>query len=61
MKILSTDMEKLCDNKMLVFTCSAIIEDVEKVFELKYDVDWCGCFITFDKWNMQNIVDNMVR
>ena len=41
-KIISTDLEKLCGNKMLVFTCSAFIDGVEKVFELKYDVEGCS-------------------
>jgi len=27
---------------MWVFTCSAVIGEVEKVFELKYDVDGCS-------------------
>ena len=40
-KIISTDLEKLCGNKMLVFTCSAVIDGVEKVFELKYDLEGC--------------------
>ena len=41
-KIISTDLEKLWGNKMWVFTCSAVIGEVEKVFELKYDVDGCS-------------------
>lgn len=41
-KIISTDLEKLCSNKMWVFICSAVIGEVEKVFELKYDVDGCS-------------------
>jgi len=41
-KIISTDLEKLCGNKMWVFTCSAVIDGVEKVFELKYDVERCS-------------------
>jgi len=41
-KIISTDLEKLCGNKMRVFTCSAVIGGVEKVFEIKYDVEGCS-------------------
>jgi len=41
-KIISTDLEKLCGNRMWVFTCSAVIGDVEKMFELKYDVERCN-------------------
>lgn len=49
-KIISTDVE-LCGNKMWVFTCSAVIGDVEKIFELKYDVDKIvvGHYIKFNK------------
>ena len=41
-KIISTDLEKLCGNRMWVFTCSAVIDGMEKVFELKYDVEGCS-------------------
>ncbi|WP_180277992.1 MULTISPECIES: hypothetical protein [unclassified Clostridium] len=37
-KIIDTDLEKLCGNKMWMFTFSAVIDEVEKIFELKYDV-----------------------
>ena len=40
-KIISTDLEKLCGNRMWVFTCSAVVDGVEKVFELKYDLEGC--------------------
>ena len=40
-KIISTDTEKFCGNKMLVFTCSAFINNTERIFELKYDVEKC--------------------
>ncbi len=30
-KIISTDTEKLCGNKMMVFTCSAFINNTEKI------------------------------
>lgn len=38
-KIISADLQKLCGNKMWVFTCSAIIGDTEKIFEIKYDIE----------------------
>jgi hemolysin-activating ACP:hemolysin acyltransferase len=41
-KIISIDLEKLCGNKMWVFTCSAVIGNVEKIFELKYDIEMCS-------------------
>lgn len=40
-KIISTDLEKFCGNRMWVFTCSAVIGGVEKIFEIKYDVEGC--------------------
>lgn len=40
-KVISIELEKLCGNKMWVFTCSALIEDVEKIFEIKYDIERC--------------------
>lgn len=40
-KTISTDLEKLCGNKMLVFTCIAVIESTEKMFEIKYDLEKC--------------------
>lgn len=40
-KIISTDLEKLCGNKMWVFTCTAIIDGIEKIFEIKYDIENC--------------------
>ena len=47
---------------MLVFTCSAAIREVEKVFELKYNVDGCSWLLyKIYKRNMQNVVDNMVK
>ena len=41
-RVISTDVEKLCGNKMWVFTCSAVIENIEKIFELKYDIERCS-------------------
>ena len=41
-KIISTELEKSCGNKMCVFTCMTIIENVEKIFELKYDWERCS-------------------
>lgn len=39
-KIINTDLEKLCSNRMWVFTCSAVIDGMEKIFELKYEFEW---------------------
>lgn len=41
-KIITIEMEKLCGNKMWVYTCSAIINNMEKIFEIKYDIEGCS-------------------
>jgi len=38
-KIISTDSEKLCGNKMWVFTCNVVIDNITKICEIKYDID----------------------
>ncbi|MDF2884247.1 MAG: hypothetical protein K0R54_4814 [Clostridiaceae bacterium] len=40
-RIISMDLEKLCGNKLLVYTCSAVIEGTERIFEIKYDIEKC--------------------
>lgn len=40
-KIITIDSEKYCGNKMLVYTCSAVINNIEKIFEIKYDIEGC--------------------
>lgn len=40
-KIMKIDSEKLCGNRMWVYTCSAVIDNIEKVFEIKYDIEKC--------------------
>ncbi|WP_169993917.1 hypothetical protein [Clostridium algidicarnis] len=40
--VISTELEKLCGNKMGMFTYSPVICGVEKGFEVKYDVEGVG-------------------
>ena len=40
-KIVRRNLEKFCGNKMIVFTCTGIVNNYEKIFEIKYDVDKC--------------------
>lgn len=40
-KIINIDLEKFCGNKMYVFTCSAFVNNIEKIFEVKYDIEKC--------------------
>lgn len=41
-KIINIGSEKLCGNKMWVYTCSSIINNMEKIFEIKYDIAKCS-------------------
>lgn len=41
-KIMKRDMERFCGNKMYVFTCSTVLNSIEKIFEIKYDVEKCS-------------------
>ncbi|OPJ63664.1 hypothetical protein [Clostridium chromiireducens] len=40
-KIISTDIEKLCGNRIWVYKCTAVVDSVEKLFEIKYDIENC--------------------
>lgn len=40
-KVITHDMEKLAGNKMLVFTCQGIINNILKVFVIKYELETC--------------------
>ena len=42
-KIITIEMEKLCGNKMWVYTCSAVVSSMEKIFEIDYDIEKCSC------------------
>lgn len=38
-KIQECKIEKLCGNKMLVYTCCGIVNGINKMFEIKYDIE----------------------
>jgi hypothetical protein len=40
-KIITRKQEKLAGNLMVVFTCQSIIDDIEKIYELKYEIRTC--------------------
>lgn len=40
-RIVQTDTEKLAGNQMIVFRCQSLINDVTKVYELKYELKTC--------------------
>lgn len=40
-KVLFKEMEKLAGNPMIVFRCQSMINNVCKVYELKYEINTC--------------------
>lgn len=40
-KVLYKEEEKLAGNKMIVFRCQSIIDGVDKVYEIKYELSTC--------------------
>lgn len=44
-KIISRCEEKLAGNRMLIFCCQSVINGVEKIYELKYEINTCKWFI----------------
>lgn len=40
-KVISRKQEKLAGNFMTVFTCKSLIENVEKIYEIKYELGTC--------------------
>ena len=44
-RVIFKDIEKLAGNKMILFRCQSVINDVDKLYELKYEINTC-------KWMM---------
>ena len=40
-KILFTEKERLAGNYMLLYRCKSLIDEVEKIYELKYELSSC--------------------
>lgn len=40
-KILSRNMERLAGNNMLVFKCQSNIDNIQRVYEIKYELSTC--------------------
>ena len=47
-KVISIEREKLAGNNMLVYTCQSIIKEVDRIYELKYELNTC-------KWMLYKI------
>lgn len=40
-KVIVKETEKLAGNHMIVFKCQSLIDDVQKQFEIKYELNTC--------------------
>ena len=40
-RVICSELTKLCGNKVWTFTCSANIDNIEKIFEIKYFLNDC--------------------
>lgn len=40
-RVVTRDMEKLAGNSTIVFRCQSIIGDLERVYEIKYELGTC--------------------
>jgi hypothetical protein len=43
--VLTRIEEKVTGIRSMIFRCRSTIEGVQKVFDLKYEVDWCKWFL----------------
>lgn len=44
-KILFTEEEKLAGNRMLLYRCQSAFGDIQRIYELKYEIDSCKWFL----------------
>ena len=44
-KIIFRQEEKLAGNRMILYRCESVINDVQKIFELKYELSTCKCYL----------------
>jgi len=40
-RVICVDKEKLAGNNMLIYNCQSVINGIEKVYELKYELNTC--------------------
>lgn len=40
-RVISLDKERLAGNEMLVFKCQSVINNIQKLYELKYELSTC--------------------
>lgn len=44
-KILSREEEKLAGNRMILYKCQSVIDGVEKLYEIKYELNTCKWYL----------------
>jgi hypothetical protein len=44
-RIIQKKEEKLAGNRMLVFTCQSIMDNMERIYELKYEFSTCKWYL----------------
>ena len=44
-KILFKQEEKLAGNRMILYRCESLINDVQRIFELKYELSTCKWYL----------------
>ncbi len=45
-KVITTSEEKLAGNRMIIYTCQSCINNIEKVYELKYELSTCKWYLS---------------
>ena len=44
-RVISSEEEKLAGNRMIVYKCQSIINNIQKLYEIKYEIDSCKWFL----------------
>ncbi|WP_077369743.1 hypothetical protein [Anaerosalibacter sp. Marseille-P3206] len=44
-RVITSEEEKLAGNKMIVYKCESIINNIQKIYEIKYEIDSCKWFL----------------
>jgi len=44
-KVLFAEEEKLAGNRMILYRCESTINNIRKIYELKYEIDTCKWFL----------------
>ena len=44
-RIITREEEKLAGNRMIIFKCQSILDGIEKLYELKYEVSTCKWYL----------------